>query len=227
MPVAIQADDIIARCLIYPQLFMGNIQASDKLWEFGQRAADGASHLSAVLKRLAPTNNDIHAFGCRLAKQQNDGLAERLKVEEPPQDKKRYYCGFKEAQVDKLCITSENYRIVITNVPEHGEDAHVDVALFISEGVAKNKFANLRTSAGAALAEAFAKAEPHRCAADEGDQQHPFERLGMECLNADLPGPWQGKTVRLNEEPTLQGVNLTEGFSNVFATTGLPVINSD
>ncbi|SFO18904.1 hypothetical protein SAMN05428984_2622 [Sphingomonas sp. OK281] len=99
----------------------------------------------------------------------------------------------------------------------------MDVALFIDKDVPKNRFANRRTAAGIALAEGFSDVEPHMCKVDEGDSNHPFERIGVDCVNSELPGPWQGKTVHLSDDATIETSNLTEGFSNVFETTNLPV----
>jgi hypothetical protein len=195
MSVSIEPEDEIARCLIYPQFFEGSIHVNGKLWEFGKRASDGASHQSAVLRRLAANTGDVHRIGCKIAAIGN----ERLGPEVDP-EKKRYYCGFRSALVNDLQLVSDDYRVVITSLPEFGEDAHVDVALFINDDVPRNRHANLRTAAGLALAEAFPQEpEPHRCAVDKDDPNHPFVRLGEGCLSSGLLGPWQGKTVHLTD----------------------------
>jgi hypothetical protein len=195
MESVLVADDLIARCLIYPQFFQGSIHVNEKLWEFGKRADDGASHQSAILCRLAPPPDDVHRIGCKIAKAGNDRLGDKLTPE-----KTRYYCGYRTGKFGEMVLSNEKYKITLTLVEELGEKAHVDVALFVSTDASKNEQAGLRTAAGIALAEAFtALAVPHRCECDAGDKNHPFDRLGNDCLETGFLGPWQGKTLHLTD----------------------------
>ncbi|WP_156347312.1 MULTISPECIES: hypothetical protein [unclassified Sphingomonas] len=221
MAIVIGATDVVARCLIYPQLFLGNIQANEKLWEFGKRAADGASHQSAVLRRLAPQASDVHRIGCKIAASGNARLFERIAPEQIPLEKKRYYCGYKEAVASNLQINGDEYRVELRSLPEFGEEAHVDVALFINENVPKNKQANLRTAVGVALALQFGTATPHICENDKDDTNHPIRRLGAGCLGS-LPGPWQSMTVHLVDGRITSLTGDADGFSGVFDTRNLP-----
>ncbi len=196
MIVAIGQGDRLARCLIYPQLFEGNIHANSKLWEFGKRAKDGRSHQSAVLRRLAVETGDVHRIGCKISSAGNGRLAEQGKLTAANQ---RYYCGFREALFEDFELITDEYEIEFSNVPEFDEEAHVDVALRISPDAPPNLHATLRTNAGLALAERFGAVTIHRCAADLEDRNHPFDRLGEECVSSGLPGPWQNKTIHLSD----------------------------
>ncbi|BCA60958.1 hypothetical protein HMP09_0192 [Sphingomonas sp. HMP9] len=221
MAVNIEHSDRIARCLIYPQLFKGNIHANSKLWEFGKREEDGGSHQSAVLRRLAETSAEVHRIGCKIATAQNDNLKERLSPAPIPLDKKRYYCGFRDATVGALLEGTDEYRISIKSLPEFGEEAHVDVGLFIATGVPKNRHANLRTDAGLALAFHFSPASPHLCECDNGDDNHPFVKIGTDSLPDVLPGPWQGISVMIAGGVDNSVTELAVGFADVFKTTVL------
>ncbi|MEG3169925.1 hypothetical protein U1737_17170 [Sphingomonas sp. LB3N6] len=202
METSLRPDDQIARCLIYPQFFEGSIHVNGKLWEFGKRADDGASHQSAVLCRLAPPPNEVHRVGCKIAKAGNDRLGDNLTAE-----KKRYYCGYRIAVLDSMVLVGDKYRIELRLQEELGEKAHVDVALFISTDAPRNRHAQLRTAAGIALAEAFTSIPvSHRCEVDDGDDNHPFSRLGEDCLEAGLLGPWQGKSLHLTDAAIINNI---------------------
>src|SRR4051812_39744938 len=116
MPVELNADDQISRCIIYPRAFRDRIPVDELLWQFEQSAADGASHQSGVLRRLAPKDEDVHRIGCSIAAAQND------RAGSPPSGsaKRRYYCAFRNARYGDLPLEDDGYRLVITNVPENG-----------------------------------------------------------------------------------------------------------
>ncbi len=174
----IEAADRISRCIIYHRFFEGNVHVNDLLFNFGQAKADGAAHESAVLRSLAPTDADVHRIGCKIVAKQNDLPATK-------QSDRRYYCGFRTADVNALPLEGDGYRIELTNVEELGEKAHVDVALRIFV-TGSNPRATRRTAAGMALAEKFGPVSPHICPSDNDDPGHPIIRWGVQCLGGTV-----------------------------------------
>ena len=186
MSAVILDNDEIARCVIYDRLFQGDIHVDEMLWPFQQSKADGAAHESAVLRRIAITSGDVHRIGCKTSETQNN-----RKGNPPPGKTRRYYCGFRNALVSNLILVGNNYRIVLTNLPENDEEAHIDVALFIyAEG--KSHRANVRSEAGLALAEGFGPPEPHVCDCDRNDEEHPVIKHGEACLFGGLQKRFAG-----------------------------------
>tara|TARA_R110000824_G_scaffold19504_2_gene75409 strand:+ start:8655 stop:9233 length:579 start_codon:yes stop_codon:yes gene_type:complete len=184
-------DDVISRCIIYPKFFNGNIHTDELLWHFGNNKDDnGVYHESAVLRRLAPTEKDVHHIGCNIASLQN----ERVGNPDPGDNKRRYYCGFRSATFGDFDLTGDGYIIQFIHCPEHDVESHVDVSLTITvEG--KNAKASRRTEAGLNLAEVFGSASEHICSVDSKDVHHPITKLGSDCLvftngdNDSLLGP--------------------------------------
>ena len=196
MPVEINDSDEISRCIIYARAFEQGIHVDELLWLFGQTRDDGASHESAVLRRLAPNSEDVHEIGCGIAAVQN--ARKPIPVGSPD---RRYYCGFRTASIASLPKEGDGYRIEFTNDGEDGLEAHVDVALTIMvEG--KSAKATRRTDAGLALAEHFGPPEPHRCECDIKDPNHPFELLGPECLTLGLQKKWS--SIKFDPEETTE-----------------------
>lgn len=176
MPVALINEDEVSRCIIYARAFSENVHIDELLWRFESTQSDGASHESAVLRRLAPLEADVHRIGCAIAEHQNIRNSSTG-------SSRRYYCGFRSARYDTLPTEGDGYTIAVTNVPEGGEDAHLDVALTISV-TGKSAKAQRRTDAGLALAEQFGPPTPHICECDKTDGDHPINRWGLGCLSA-------------------------------------------
>lgn len=173
---AIDESDEISRCIIFDRFFQNHVHVDSLLWLFGQSEADGASHESGVLRRLAPDKEHVHSIGCQIAERQNE-----RRGNPPAGPSRRYYCGFRTASVASLPRLGDGYRIEYSLLPEDGIDAHVDVALFVT-ATGKSARATRRTDAGLALAEHFGPPLPHRCNCDEADEFHPFSIWGTECL---------------------------------------------
>jgi hypothetical protein len=173
MPVALVAEDQVSRCIIYPRFFRNNRHIDELLWQFGQSGADGASHESGVLRRLAPADEDVNRIGCSIAALQNT----RLGSPPPGSGSRRYYCGFRNARYGDLPLEDDGYKLVVTNVPENGEEAHLDFALTITVD-GKTARNNRKTDAGLALAEHFGPITIHRCECDLNDENHPFAVSG-------------------------------------------------
>lgn len=176
MAVEIVPDDLISRCILYARAFDGDLHIDEKLWPFGASGADGASHESGVLRQLATEDAEVHRIGCNIASGQNAD-----KGEPPPGPQRRYYCGFRTARYGDLTLAGDGYYLLVTNIPENGEEAHVDIALFITvQG--KNARATRRTVAGLSFAEAFGPAVPYICDCDRADEHHPINKFGEKCL---------------------------------------------
>jgi hypothetical protein len=181
--------DEISRCIIYDRAFSEDVHVNNHLWQFDGAGSgpDGAYHQSAVLRRLAPTDGDVHKIGCDIAEKQNSVK------QPPPGPERRYYCGFRTAIYGTLPKSEALFSIVLTHQPENGQVAHVDVALTVHV-TGKNARANQRTNAGVALAKKFDFPKRHRCACDIGDVEHPFIKCGEDCLERELddflPLPW-------------------------------------
>ena len=170
-------EDIISRCIIFDRAFLGSEHIDGYLFRFeGSSKVDGASHESAVLRRLAPMDADVHAIGCKIAAVQN-----ARKGEPPRGPKRRYYCGFRSARVKDLQLCGDQYTVVLDNDGEGAEPAHVDVALVVASSDRSEK-ATIITEAGLALAEVFGAATPHVCYMDVDDTAHPINR-DPQCLN--------------------------------------------
>lgn len=181
---AIGVDDSISRCIIYDRFFDGNTHIDDLLFQFGQSEEDGASHESAVLRSLALNDADVHAVGCKIAQSQNARKNNPL-----PGKGRRYYCGFRTARVGDMPLCGPGYCVKLTNDGDEGEKSHVDVALYI-EAKEKSRRNTLKTNAGMALAEAFGPPTPHICNCDEGDEEHPLNKYGINCLINGLLHRW-------------------------------------
>lgn len=180
MSLVLLEDDTISRCLIFPKAFRERMHADELLWPFDspgqERDGQHSYHESGVLRRLAPSDDDVHMIGCRIAAKQN---AQRN--EPPPGAKRRYYCGFRSAVMRNIAVRGPRYEVRITHAPEGGEEAHLDIELVVSAST-RSARANTRTEAGIVLAEAFGKPERHICLCDENDPHHPLEAFGAECL---------------------------------------------
>jgi hypothetical protein len=155
MSVESEKSDQISRCIIFDRFFQANVHTDELLWVFGKTSeATGASHESAVLRRLSPDAAHVHSIGCAIAGHQNIGRGNP-----PPGDRRRYYCGFRTAAVSDIPSEGDGYSITLTNLPENGVESHVDVAVTITvEG--RSAKATRRTDAGIALAEQFGPPEP-------------------------------------------------------------------
>ena len=190
MPVELDGADEISRCIIYDRAFEADAHVDSHLWRFENSSPDGVYHESAVLRRLAPTEDDVHQIGCGIAQRQNE-----RKQQPEPGPKRRYYCGFRTATLISLPRQGDGYSVEFTNLPEDGEEAHIDVALIITvEG--KSARAVRRTDAGLALAEQFGPPAPHVCECDLNDGHHPINAWGEQCLCKELTQQWS--SVRLD-----------------------------
>lgn len=205
MAVEIAKTDYISRCIIFDRFFQSNVHTDELLWVFGKTSeTTGASHESAVLRRLSPKPDDVHSIGCAIARYQNVGRGDP-----PPGDGRRYYCGFRTAAVSDIPIEGEGYRIKLTSLPENGVESHVDVAVTIT-AQGRSAKATRRTDAGIALAEQFGPPEPHICECDVADDYHPFNRWGTSCLFSGLLDRWPDlyipgiKEVIVGSKPSLE-----------------------
>lgn len=202
--LSIAATDQVSRCIIYDKAFDKNVHTDDFLWLFGKTMDDGASHESAVMRRLAPTANDVHEIGCGIASVQNTARGEP-----PAGPKRKYYCGFRTALFGNLPTHGDGYYFTITHSPEGDIYSHVDVALTVTvEG--RNAKAVRRTDAGLALAEQFGAPVPHVCACDAEDKLHPLSQWGPECLTGPNGGRWPEMFANLTHElPANDDVSIT------------------
>lgn len=164
----ISDNDVIARCIIYPGAFKGGVHVDEALVPFSSRDADGASHVSGVLRRLAPADQDVHRIGCKISAAQN--VRGNL-----PSDRRRYYCGFRDALRSDIVFEHPDVTLRIELDNEGDEPAHVDIALTVN---VDNKSARntLKAAVALALAEIFGSATPHICADDIFDQNHPLSK---------------------------------------------------
>ncbi|MFE1598150.1 hypothetical protein [Methylobacterium sp. ID0610] len=176
--MTIEADDEISRSIIFDKAFQNSIHVDKVLFVFGQSKEDGRSHESAILRRLAPEDTDVHRIGCKIAHKQNQ------RKNPPPGPKRKYYCGFRTAKYNNMQLSGDKWEIFLTIAPEDGEESHVDVALMVhSED--RNERATIKTDAGLALAEAFGPAVEYVCECDHGDEHHPLHK-DPECLKRGL-----------------------------------------
>ena len=181
MTGAVDENEEIARCVIFPKAFQDSVHTDELLFVFGSSGDDGASHESGVLCRLAPADEDIHRTGCKIAANQNA----RLGVE-PGDPKRRYYCAFRRARAKDVAIKSDRYWVTLTLDNEGGEPAHIDIALFVVDDASRNERATLKSEAGLILAEAFGPPFEHICEVDTGDPLHPL-RIDPDCLTRGVP----------------------------------------
>lgn len=179
-------EDVISRCIIFDRAFRQDIHVNEVLWHFENSDAEGIYHESAVLRRFAQTEEEVHNIGCGIAAKQNED-----RKQPPPGDKRRYYCGFRSAIMASIPKNGGDYEIKLKHSPEGGVYAHVDVQLMILiDRVPRNKSprAVARSEAILALAEQFNMPTGHRCLCDVGDTQHPFARWGENCISVGLAG---------------------------------------
>lgn len=176
----ISDDDEIARCIIFPKAFQGAIHTDEMLFSFGETKADGASHESGVLCRLTAGSEGIHSIGCGIAAFQNE-----QRNFEPASAKRRFYCGFRKAIARDVSISGDGYKVTLTLDGEGGQEAHIDIALFV-EGETKNERNLYKVEAGMALAEVFGPVDPHMCATDADNDRHPLV-VDPDCLTRGMP----------------------------------------
>ncbi|KGB51730.1 hypothetical protein FG91_04094 [Sphingopyxis sp. LC81] len=196
MAVEITDADEISRCIIFDRAFQDEIHVDEYLWRFDGKSPEGVYRESAVLRRLAPTPDDVHRIGCGIAAIQNE------RKQQPTGPSRRYYCGFRTAPYVALPKAGEGFFIIFTADGE-GDAAHVDVALNVTVD-GRNARANCRTNAGLALAEHFGPPAPHRCECDVGDGNHPFSLWGEQCLYGGLRDKWPQLHLVDNSPPTDQ-----------------------
>lgn len=180
MTDTIRGDDEIARCIIFPKAFQGAVHTDEVLFVFTQSGADGASHESGVLCRLAPSDADIHSVGCGIAAFQNG----RANIE-PESEKRRYYCGFRKALARHVEMIGDKFRITLNLDGEGGQAAHVDIALIVDSDSRSERTA-IKVEAGMTLAEAFGSPVPHICDVDADNPRHPLH-ADSGCLTRGLP----------------------------------------
>jgi hypothetical protein len=191
MSVEIGESDYLSRCIIYDRFFSGNIHVDKLLFQFGPAKEDGACHESLVLRSLAPTDEEVHMIGCKIASDQN-----ARKGNPPPGPNRKYYCGFRTANVASIVCEGDGYQIELRNVEENGEPSHVDLALRITVD-GKSARNTRRLAAGLSLAEAFGPPTPFVCSNDHGDAEHPFEKWGPKCLSDGFQDRWPGIVIEL------------------------------
>ena len=167
--MTIEPDDLLSRCIIYDKAFERNMHVDARLVVFEASAADGACHVSGVLRRLAPADVDVHRIGCGVAFLQNG----RKKPPPLPGRGRKYYCGFRTARVGELPLNGDGYSLRLTLDCENGEPAHVDIALLVFEDN-KSARAAIKADAGLAIADAFGPAVEYVCSNDHGDNHHPL-----------------------------------------------------
>jgi len=190
MPGEIAPEDSVSRCIIWDKAFSGTLHLDEFLFVFGSRGEDGGAHESGVLRSLASADDDVHRIGCGIAAAQNDRLGDPARG-----PRRRYYCGFRTARVADIPTTADRYKIVLRNIEEYGEKAHVDIALYVNADEGRNARSTLRTAAGLALAEAFGAPVIHVCDCDAEDSEQPVNKWGPDCLTSGLkdrflnPGP--------------------------------------
>ena len=173
----IPSEEVVARSLLYSVFFDNEMLAESLIFPWGKSAPDGAYHASLAWRRFAPEDEDLHAYGCRLAANQNVRLGEPARGE----DRRRYYCGFKQATAGALTIENDFFRTELRHLPEGGEAAHVDLSLTLKmDGKAAR--ANARSEAGLELVGALSPTAPHVCECDLADEFHPISRWGHQCL---------------------------------------------
>ncbi len=169
-------DDEVSRCIIFKKAFISGIHVDEVLFVFPDSPRE-----SGVIRRLASKDSDVHRIGCKIARGQNTRLGNP-----PPGPKRRYYCGFRTAEVSAMVLSGNDYVISLTHQPEGGEESHVDFEINLAAGLTRNERATTKLEAGLILAEAFGAAVAHICEEDQQDGEHPINR-DPSCLTRGFP----------------------------------------
>jgi hypothetical protein len=165
--------DYLYRHCVYRTSFRGKVFDHSKLFNIDVEESDVLIG-SLAWERFLPTPQEIHPYGCRLAKKRND-----KKKSEGKLDKKsrQIYCGayaLKAHSIRTLVGTellNEVQTAEVTHLVEDGEIAHVELRIGLAAGTA-----NVESTKTAILDRMWnASCGPlaHICDADADLEPHP------------------------------------------------------
>lgn len=176
--------------MIYSQHFSNSQVSELLLFGFqGSRAPDGTKRESAVWRKYARQEEDVHNTGEAMEDAKNARIAEKREKKgidpaAPPDDVRLYYCGFLSATAGELRIARDDWYVDILHDIEGGIRSHTTVKLSFVGDAEHDTSAreNATTEARRALARALRDPVPHVRARDSNNEHHPINRWGVDCL---------------------------------------------
>ena len=175
-PVDIPAHDLIARFVAFPTKMFGEAIDRTMLFQFEQLEESG------VWRGRAPRDEDVHERGCRKsriknARKQAEFAEKQAQGKKPSELKREFYCGFLEAERGALEVETDYAKVVVEQITEDGDDAHVAIRLvYRSDPVDKVLRTAWRSEIRNELSNRMANPRTHRCPEDE-DIPHPLDRF--------------------------------------------------
>lgn len=124
----LSAEESVARCAINPRFLYPKDNRFDSVYLLDFKKQKGTSiHVTSVgWRKLLPTEDAVHEYGCRSAASSNAN-----KAEPPvPLQGAAHYIGFYELSVkDGLDESNDVYDVHVEQVIENGEEAHCHIVL--------------------------------------------------------------------------------------------------
>lgn len=135
----LQADDLVARCAIFPKFQPSGAFSYSALLRFDTDKDDKKRRVMSVVSRsMADGEEGIHAYGCKAATVGNERISIRLGREPSVLEETIHYIGFYDVEVMR-CLEASNdcYEVTVIHHPENGENAHFHVTMIEKEGAEK------------------------------------------------------------------------------------------
>jgi hypothetical protein len=140
--------------------------------------SDGSILASLAWQRFFPNIESIHGYGCRLARKQNEQLAQQNKFSDKT---RRIYCGayqFTAESIRALATTNGLEEVASADVihhPEDGEIAHTDLAIRFNRPL--SNIEGTKTAIMDRLWAASCGPLKHICSSDHDIIEHPNSSL--------------------------------------------------
>ncbi len=122
----LSVEDVVARCAIQPRFLKDKRFNHAYLLDFRKAKGTPDYATSVAWRKLLPTEEAVHEYGCRSAAYSNAN-----KPEPPtPLEDAAHYMGFYDLAVkDGMDEANDVYDVHVEQVVENGEDAHCHIVL--------------------------------------------------------------------------------------------------
>ena len=171
--------DNLFRHAVYPLCYRGKQFVGQKFLRFVD-GPNGSLRSSLAWQKYAPSTNDVHRHGCRIASSMNENLKTRAKYSIT---KRRFYCGAFELQarairaLPRMAGLREVLSVHVFHHIEGGELAHADLVIILNQDLVTD-LEGTKTAIVDRMWNASAGPLRHTCDCDKDVAEHPNVNLG-------------------------------------------------